>query len=77
MAYEPVFTDLAYSKIQKQHISRAEVLTAFNSSNIESVSIPGATQGIAHFTGKTVGCIYKKNQRGQYIIITCWARTRY
>jgi hypothetical protein len=76
MSYEPIFTDKAYAVMKKQHISRQEVLTAFYSKNLESVSIPGATQGIAHLPGKTVGCIYKKNQRGQWIIITCWSRKR-
>jgi len=76
MGYEPIFTDSAYEKMKKNYISRSEVMAAFKSKNIESVRIPGAVQGIAHLPGKVVGCIYTKNQRGQYVIITCWAKKR-
>jgi hypothetical protein len=76
MGFEPIFTNKAHKKMVEQNISRREVLAAFGSKNFESVGIPGVVQGIAHLAGKTVGCIYKKNQRGQWIIITCWARKR-
>jgi hypothetical protein len=76
MGYEPVFTNKAMAVMRSQHISREEVLTAFHSNNLESVRIPGAVQGIATLRTSIVGCIYKKNQRGQYVIITCWKRNR-
>ena len=65
--------------MQTKGISREEVLMAFRSKNTESTNIPGAVQGIVHLPGrgKDVGAIYKKNDRGQWVIITCWSRKRY
>lgn len=77
MAYEPILTNLTLTRMDEQHITKAEVLAAFHSKNIESIAIPGAIQGITHRGKYVIGVIYKKNQRGQYIIITAWKRKRF
>ncbi|MAG59853.1 hypothetical protein CMO96_03650 [Candidatus Woesebacteria bacterium] len=77
MAYEPIVTNNAYTKMRQWGVTKNELMGAFYSSMKEQGKISGSTVGIARMGGYEIGAMYLKDSKGQWIIISCWKRKYY
>ena len=73
MATDPIITNHAQSKMREHNIYKDELLAAFRSNTWESRG-NRVYSGLARMGGYEIGCFYKKDPKGQWIIITCWKR---
>jgi hypothetical protein len=68
-----VWTHSAKSKINQHGLTEDMVLATFNSPDRSAVgNIPGSSFLQKRFESSTVSVITKKNDRGEWLIISCW-----
>jgi hypothetical protein len=68
-----IWTDHAIEKMQERGIPQESALDAFNAPD-RSISgkSPGSTEFIKKMENKTITVIAKKNEKGEYIVISAW-----
>lgn len=73
--HPPIITPNAYKQMEYYGITYKELIGAFHSPHIESGYKQTATCGIAHYYGKVVGAVYKRDDTDhtKWAIIACWA----
>lgn len=72
--YNPIIPPKVQLEMKRLGISMSEIIGAFNSKNIVKGRAPNSSCGIAHYYGRVIGAIYRKDPKtGDWVIIGCWA----
>lgn len=67
------WTNTAKSRLNQHNLTEAMVLSTFNNPDRNVAGkIPGSSFLQKRFESSTVSVITKKNERGEWLIISCW-----
>lgn len=68
-----IWTDHAIEKMRERYLPQSQALYAFkNPDSKVQGKTPGSLEFVKHENGKTITLIAKKNQEGEFIVISAW-----